>query len=289
MKNKGLEKYDLLKNEPTKRQFSIDNLSDYWIINSKHSGVPHSHSFYQIIWFKSDEGAHYIDFEGYEIKKNRIFFVAKNQVHYFVQRKDYKGYLLHFNESFLLNNETDVNFFLTYCIFNNQANPYFQIPKALESTLSKFLDLMVVEIENNSKFGNSLILSNLLKSMLLIIEREMKKNQSNSPLINNSNYHKFIDLLEKNYANNWSVSDYANALSISTKTLNSLVKATNGTKVSKTISARIILEAKRKLTHSKLYINQIANDLGFNDPYYFSKYFLKHVNCSPAEFRKSIS
>ncbi len=33
----------------------------------------------------------------------------------------------------------------------------------------------------------------------------------------------------------------------------------------------------------------IAVDLGFQDPYYFIKYFKKQVNCSPTEFRKSIS
>jgi AraC family transcriptional activator of pobA len=78
-------------------------------------------------------------------------------------------------------------------------------------------------------------------------------------------------------------------LSISKKTLNSIVKSEIGTTVSQTISDRIILEAKRKLTDSNSYINQIAFDLGFNDPYYFTKFFKKQVNCSPREFRNSIS
>ncbi len=62
-----------------------------------------------------------------------------------------------------------------------------------------------------------------------------------------------------------------------------------GKTVSHEIADRIILEAKRKLTHTNAYINQIGFDLGFRDPYYFIKYFKKHVKCSPTAFRKSVS
>ena len=145
------------------------------------------------------------------------------------------------------------------------------------------------EVVNTNEFGNSEILSNLLKSMLLLIEREKKKNTETNQKPDNSNYLKFRDLLENNFQKKWTVSDFAKELAISTKTLNSIVKSEIGITVSQTISDRIILEAKRKLTHSNSYINQIAFDLGFNDPYYFTKFFKKHVNCSPADFRNSIS
>ena len=289
MKKKEIETYHFLKNEPKKRQFDIYDLAKYQKLNSEHSEKPHSHSFYQIIWFKNDKGKHVIDFESYNIKEDRIFFIAKNQVHYFEKRSDYNGYLIHFNESFLLSNETDINFFLTYSIFNNKQEPYFQIPKKLEHKITTYFSQIEDEVANTNEFGNGTILSNLLKALLLVIEREMRKNTEVNKKPDNSNYLKFRDLLENNFHKNWSVSEFAKELSISTKTLNSIVKSEIGTTVSKTISDRIILEAKRKLTHSNLYINQIGYDLGFNDPYYFIKFFKKQVNCSPAEFRNSIS
>ncbi len=289
MKSGKIETYHFLKNEPKKRQFAIYDLARYQQLNSEHSAKPHSHSFYQIIWFKNNQGNHAIDFESYDIKKDRIFFIAKNQVHYFEKRADYCGYLIHFNESFLLHNETDINFFLTYSIFNNNNEPYFQTPKILEKKLERYLAQMKDEVENTNEFGNSHILSNLLKSMLLVIEREKRKNYKVAQKPDNSTYLKFRDLLENNFQRNWSVTAFAKELSISTKTLNSIVKSETGTTVSRTISERIILEAKRQLTHSNSYIHQIAYDLGFNDPYYFTKFFKKHVNCSPAAFRSSIS
>ncbi len=289
MKKRNIETYHFLKNEPKKRQFDIFDLAEYQNLNAEHSVKPHSHSFYQIIWFKNNEGTHSIDFESYDIKKNRIFFVAKNQVHFFEKRSDYRGYLIHFNESFLLHNDTDINFFLTYSIFNNKQEPYFQITETLEHKLKSYLSQIKDEVSFTNQFGNSSILSNLLKSMLLVIEREMRKNFSFNKKPDNNTYLKFRDLLESNFYKNWSVSDYASELSISTKTLNAIVKSETLETVGQAISDRIILEAKRKLMHSNLFINEIAFDLGFNDPYYFTKFFKKHVNFSPAEFRKSIS
>lgn len=291
MKEKSIEKYHYLKDEPTRRQFDIYDLAEYFQENSDHSSRPHTHSFYQVIWFTSAKGHHFIDFDGYPIAENRLFFIAKNQVHYFENRDDYTGYLIHFNESFILSTETDINFFLTYNIFNNPEEPFFQIPAELRDQLLGYLHQIGVEANNRAAFGNESLLSYLLKSMLLLIEREKKRTQKGELLGTHQNdiLLRFRDLLETNFENNWSVSDFAEALSISTKTLNSITKSEWGKTVSQTITDRIILEAKRRLTHSNAYVNQIAYDLGFKDPYYFIKYFKKHVKCSPSEFRNSIS
>ncbi len=99
----------------------------------------------------------------------------------------------------------------------------------------------------------------------------------------------FRKLLEKNYHKNWSVSKYALELNISTKTLNNIIKTKSGKTTSSLINDRIILEAKRKLSHSDAFVNQIGYDLGFQDPSYFVKFFKKHVNLTPSEFRNSIA
>ncbi|WP_088445396.1 helix-turn-helix transcriptional regulator [Flavobacterium oreochromis] len=55
------------------------------------------------------------------------------------------------------------------------------------------------------------------------------------------------------------------------------------------IQERIILESQRLLLHSELNVTQIGYRLGFEDPSYFVKFFKKHANMSPSEFRKSIT
>ncbi len=291
MQKDQIEKYDFLKDEPKKLQFDIFDLADYQKKYATDSSKAHTHSFYQIIWFKNDKGKHHIDFEDFDIKKNRLFFVAKNQVHYFEERSDYEGYLIHFNESFILSDETDINFFLTYTIFNNSKEPYYQIPDKLEHQIISYFHQMKDELNHSEEFGNEKILSNLLKSLLLVIEREKRKTSKTDNVIStqNTTYLAFRDLLENNFYKNWSVSDYADKLAVSTKTLNTILKKQTRKTVSQTITDRLILEAKRKLIHTNAYINEIASDLGFQDPYYFIKYFKKHVNYTPKAFRNTIS
>jgi AraC-like DNA-binding protein len=285
-----IKKYHLSKESPGSPEFGMHHFNDLKDRNLCLSQQPHSHSFYQIIWFKNNYGKHFIDFEGYKIHKNTLFFVAKNQVHFFEQNIKYDGFLIHFNESFILSNETDINFFLTYHIFNSRQKPYYQIPDFLEKEIINYFNQIENELSNTSEFGNSAILSNLLKSLLLVIEREIRKEISDNPKHNQNEYYlKFRNLLESNFKKGWSISKYAEELAISTKTLNTLLKSETGKTVSQLVNDRIILEAKRQLTHTNSLINQIAYDLGFQDPYYFLKYFKKHVKCSPTEFRNSIS
>ena len=51
------------------------------------------------------------------------------------------------------------------------------------------------------------------------------------------------------------------------------------------IKNRIILEAKRQLLYSEQSVKEIAFDLGFNDPAYFSRFFTKAMQKSPLSFK----
>lgn len=285
-----INEYHLHQKSPTKRQFELFDLKEYLKTNKEHSSIPHSHSFYQLIWFRSNEGKHFVDFKSYNIKKDRLFFIAKNQIHYFEKRKDYEGVLLHFNESFILQNERDNEFFINYNLFNNLETPYFQMPLDLIPELNIYVSQIKNEINNVHSFGHQFILTNILKSFLITIEREKRKElKEDSSFESSLSFLKFRKILEISYRKNWSVSKYAQELNISTKTLNNLIKSKTGKTTSNMISDRIILEAKRKLSHSNSFVNEIGYDLGFQDPSYFVKFFKKHINLTPSEFRKSIS
>ena len=53
------------------------------------------------------------------------------------------------------------------------------------------------------------------------------------------------------------------------------------------IDERVVLEAKRMLVHTSNSIKEIGFDLGFDEPTNFIKYFRKHEEKTPIEFRKS--
>jgi mannose-6-phosphate isomerase-like protein (cupin superfamily) len=129
MTKQKIEEYHLHKDHPEKRQFEIFSLKEYIADNFPKSSKPHIHSFYQIIWFVNGKGNHFVDLNKYEVNPNTIFFINKNQVHYFDKSKNYEGVLLHFNESFLVQHENDIDIFLNYDIIktNKRLTQCFNI------------------------------------------------------------------------------------------------------------------------------------------------------------------
>jgi DNA-binding response OmpR family regulator len=64
------------------------------------------------------------------------------------------------------------------------------------------------------------------------------------------------------------------------------LKAVAGWSVNSLIREVRITEAKKLLKNPELNISEIAYQLGFSDPLYFSKYFKKEVGVAPVQFRK---
>lgn len=291
-KKSDIEQYHLHKGQPERLQFEIYALQEYLTKNTSHTEKPHIHSFYQIIWFTEGNGKHFVDFNAYEASPNKMFFISKNQIHYFDACKNYEGVIVHFNESFLMDSESDIDIFLKYNIFNDfESEPVFTIPSAAVENLMLLVANLKNEIANPNDFAHKDFLKHLLKLFLISIQRLGRKNSGNSALTNQNQLTllKFKQLLELNFRNIHTVKAYANMLNISTKTLTNHTTEVAFKAPLSLINDRIVLEAKRLLSHSHLNISEIGFQLGYEDPSYFVKFFKRQTGKSPSDFRKVIS
>lgn len=289
--NLKIEKYHLHKAHPEKLQFEVYDLNTYRKNSGDKAAQPHSHSYYQIIWFFNDGGTHTIDFETYDVKKNTVLFISKDHIHAFDEDLNIEGYLIHFNESFFMHNDLDI--FLKYNVFNSHKSPcYFMDDEGVETTHS-YLNLIRKELSNRSAFGYEDVIRFSLKSLLIHLERLHRKGEENQYLGFNSHYElqlvNFKDLIEDHYRSNLTVSDYAERLNITSRTLTTITKKLVGKPPSELISERVILEAKRLLRFTSLQIGEIAFKIGFEDASYFVKYFKRFVGLSPKAFRENTS
>jgi AraC-like DNA-binding protein len=100
-------------------------------------------------------------------------------------------------------------------------------------------------------------------------------------------FEELVRLLETNIVSMKNVSDYANLLSLSPYQLNSIAKTSVGKTVSDLIDHQIILEAKRHLIATPAQVKEVADQLGYEDPSYFIRFFKKHTGQSPDAFRKN--
>ncbi|WP_417612138.1 helix-turn-helix domain-containing protein [Owenweeksia hongkongensis] len=96
------------------------------------------------------------------------------------------------------------------------------------------------------------------------------------------------DYIENHYKRLHSPKDYANLLHISPNALGKIVKSSFNKTLSSLISERIIIEAKRELYLTSKTVDEIASELGYDDPFYFSRFFKKHTKTSPSVYRKTV-
>ena len=292
MSNSEISQYHLHKNEPEKLQFEIYPLSDYLASGGDHTRKPHTHTFYQIIWFESGKGKHYVDFNEYEVNENSIFFIPKGQVHYF-DNSNYQGYIIHFNESFISDHENYIKVFLKHNIFDSfEKEPLFQVKKNDIREIHNIIEQMQTEILTPNQFAHKEYLKLLLHLLLIAVQRFGIRKDYNRLSVNNPThilFVKFRQLLETNYHNVHTVTEYANFLHVSNKTLTNCTKEISRQTPLEIINDRITLEAKRLFAYSDKNVSEIGFDLGFEDPSYFVKFFKKHSNKTPTEFRKIIS
>ncbi|WP_316828800.1 AraC family transcriptional regulator [Pedobacter miscanthi] len=294
MKESKINEYHLHKDQPGKRQFEVFSMKDYLAKNKQDTTKPHIHSFYQVLWFFEGAGSHFVDFKQYEVLPNTLFFIGKNQVHYFDQASGYDGIMIHFNERFLVQKDDDVHFFLKYSLFNDpHQHPFCQISQLAETDLKILVEQINAELNKSSDFGHLELLRLYVNAFLIRAQREKGNATLRQHLFSPNEKHlqllRFIDLVEMNYQKGLSVSAYAALLNVSAKTLTELTNKTVFKTPSIIIQERIIIEAQRLLTHSGLNVNEIGYRLGFEDPSYFVKYFKKHTKQSPSAFRKTIS
>lgn len=96
------------------------------------------------------------------------------------------------------------------------------------------------------------------------------------------------DAIEKNYKEKHTASDYAAILHITAKALAKIAKTYLNKTLTFLISERIIIEAKRELYLTNKSVKQIAYELGYDDAYYFSRFFKTNTEVSPQIYRNTV-
>ena len=246
---------------------------------------PHRHSFYVICLIREGSGMHVIDFEEFEVKPNRLFIISPLQVHFWMLNTNTNISLIQFSENIIHFNNESVNSLLSMLLANqnyldlssNQAKEVLDISRKLEKETINTDNLSINIIR-----GYLIVLCSLIERMGDIRKDEIPINSKENKV------QQFQWLIEKNYNRNRGVSFYASKLNITPNYLNMLCKKQFGRSAGEMISSRIMLEAKRLLFHTTSDISEIAFDLAFEDPSYFTRTFKRIVGNTPSEFRDEI-
>ncbi|MGG8495826.1 helix-turn-helix domain-containing protein [Tenacibaculum sp. TC6] len=155
---------------------------------------------------------------------------------------------------------------------------YFKAFKLHEADFIKSLLSSLVKENKNQ--------SDLINSYLTILLLKTHQQQKSTSSTHSTIYSQFIDLIQENIEKNYCAGTYANMLNIPLKELIEEVKLHTHQTPCNVITHQVIEKAKKLLTTTKDSSKMIAYQLGFQEPYYFIKYFKKKVGVTPTQFRK---
>jgi AraC family transcriptional regulator, transcriptional activator of pobA len=125
-----------------------------------------------------------------------------------------------------------------------------------------------------------------LNSLLAELNSAYFKDQEPINILN-TNLSKFIEfklMVETHLTEQPSVNTIAEKLALTTNSLYRIVKEYSGVSPKDFFTNRLMIEAQRKLHYSSLSVKELAYELGFNDPDYFSRVFKKCTGKSVSEF-----
>ncbi|MBL1438043.1 MAG: helix-turn-helix domain-containing protein [Rhodobacteraceae bacterium] len=128
----------------------------------------------------------------------------------------------------------------------------------------------------------------LLRGLTIQLASYLAMSTANAHSVHLSGHQKVADfetLARAHMSENWKVSAYAAALGISTTHLNRLCNKAMGQSPQSFLHMLVTQEAKRLLAYTQLDIALIGYRLGFEDPAYFSRVFMRNTGQSPRAFR----
>jgi AraC family transcriptional activator of pobA len=127
----------------------------------------------------------------------------------------------------------------------------------------------------------------LVRALLLLLAREQFARHIADPAHERHAgvLKRFRQLVDAHFRQHWPVRRYAQELSLTENRLNRLCQRAAGRTAFALIQSRLLLEARRKLIYTAMPVSQLAYELGFSDPAYFTRFFRKLVGVTPAAFR----
>ncbi|PWN72049.1 AraC family transcriptional regulator [Chryseobacterium phosphatilyticum] len=176
-------------------------------------------------------------------------------------------------------------------LFNNiYLNPAIELTKENYAYILELFDHIKQEESEKHPFSESII-KTYIQLILAICSKQKSSIEGglmSTEKIPNKNASEFQKLLETYYKTEKELTFYSSRLNITNNTLSKVVKKEFAKTPTQLINERVILESKKLLHLTYRSVKEIASELGFDDEFYFSRYFKKSVGYSPKNYREKV-
>lgn len=260
----------------------------------KESSPPITNDCYSISLKKIIKGNLNYGRTKYDFNNGALIFIAPRQVLQWDSRVifDQKGFSINFHEDFLNGTELAQQI-KKYGYFSYSANEALHLSPKEEKLIESIVSNIEVEYHNNQdEFSKDIIISQL-STLLKYANRFYERQFINRKELSNNLLEQFNNQLDYYFESGQlkengipSIEQLANKMSVSQRYLSDTLKLETGKTTTEHLQLYLIDIAKDILLNPNKSISEVAYELGFEYPQYFSRLFKKKEGLSPSEYRE---
>lgn len=288
--------YKLHKSGKGTSDFGMDNTSElldegfglYSTIDLKKNIGPIKTQYFRISLTRKGSATFDIGLEKYSATRNSILFGIPGQIfslHEF--SNDFLAYYMLFTEKylndFILKHNSKQHFpFLSY-----SGLQCFELDNKTADEIEDIIFKMNNEVKER-KPDSSEMIRLYIQQIILLANRNygtVLLLYQSTPNSHQTLYNDFLKLVSQYYLTIRKVADYADMLHVSPDHLNRAIKSCSDKTAHEHIDEMLLMEAKAYLLYTSLTVAEIAYKLEFSDPAHFNRFFKKHCELTPADFR----
>lgn len=268
----------------------------YFEFDKDFKSAGESHDFWEIVFAQKNNLIISADGEDILLREGEIYFHKPNQYHkhssdgnlppnVFIASFESKSQSMHFfeNKKFKLNDEL-----ISYIQqILNEARRTFNIPYSDPDT--KKMDL-----HRTPTLGGSQLIKNILEILLINIMRSRTETTSGNNTflpekqLDNRLVNDIISILNERVFDRLTIKDITGSTYYGRAYIFKEFKRVTGKSIMAYYDTLKIEKAKHLLKNPNYSIKEISEILSFDTPNYFSKFFKKHTNLTPTEYKKGL-
>ncbi len=241
---------------------------------------PHRHAqLHQFVVIESGSGWARIEGNSYDLQQGTLLNIPTGTVHGFRFEVGTHGWVVTLASELLDESLHD----------SEGLRPLLAKAKVTQSTPEIWETVQKIFAEHASReFARAHTLRALSGLLAGLVARSLSALDQSETRPSHNLQLRFEALLDQHFHEHLKVSDYADRLAVTPTHLTRVMRQVTGQPASAAIEDRLIREARRNLAYSNLSISEIAYELGFDDPAYFSRVFSRATGMAPRAFRAHI-
>jgi AraC family transcriptional activator of pobA len=250
--------------------------------------TPHRHPYYLLLFVAQGESPQLVDLQALTVQAGEVCLMLPQQIHVPAEEHPLPG-----SWQLLFDDECLARLPQAYPFLQNPWHqPVFALAAAAQARVQTLVEALLTTAAEarEQPAATSLLLAYLHAVLSELNYAYFQAGPAPVVAAGRAQFGRFRQLVDEQLAGQPGVAALAQAVGVSGRVLGRLVQRYAGVSPQQYLQRRLVLEAQRLLLHGPARpVKEVAYELGFSDPHYFSRLFRRQTGQSVTEFVRALA